>query len=227
MQDLRQARESRGLSLEEVSARVQIPSSYLDALETGRHEHLPPGPFVKGYLRQYMEFLGMNPSAEALAEHLGEDTTTDPSTDSLLLRPEPTGDDISMSTTGLGSPLSTPRMASAGIALACLALGVVWIGSSLLDGPREHSSSPATLTPQTLKLRALDRSRITVHADGTLLYGGRLEAGESRVFQGRERLQVETSDLTRLVMYYNGDKVEPLGNLSKGRRLVFLQRDGD
>ncbi len=56
---LRQTREARGLELEEVSSLARIPVHYLRALEEGDLETLPPGPFHRGYHRQYRSFLGL------------------------------------------------------------------------------------------------------------------------------------------------------------------------
>ena len=58
MNELRYERERRGWSLDDVASRTRIPRPYLEALEDGNHEVLPPGPFFRGYLRQYLEFLG-------------------------------------------------------------------------------------------------------------------------------------------------------------------------
>ena len=44
---------------------------------------------------------------------------------------------------------------------------------------------------------------------------------ETRVLHGRDRVEVDAQDLTRVVLTYNGERVEPLGNISAGRRLVF------
>ena len=76
---------------------------------------------------------------------------------------------------------------------------------------------------QTLALRATDPTRVAVRADGETLFSGILEPGPGKSFEGRDRLEVDASDLTRITVRHNGLRVEPLGNLTQGRRLVFIQ----
>lgn len=58
---LKVVRERRGLALADVSARLRIRRPYLEAIEAGRFAELPGAVYVSGFLRQYAEFLGLNP----------------------------------------------------------------------------------------------------------------------------------------------------------------------
>jgi cytoskeletal protein RodZ len=58
---LRRAREARGLALESVADATRIARRHLEALERSDLEALPAGPFGKGYVRAYAEFLGVDP----------------------------------------------------------------------------------------------------------------------------------------------------------------------
>ncbi len=58
---LREAREARGLSLEDGFAATRITKKFLQALEEGRYERLPTPVHVRGYLRNYARFLGLDP----------------------------------------------------------------------------------------------------------------------------------------------------------------------
>jgi transcriptional regulator with XRE-family HTH domain len=57
---LREAREQRGLSLEDVRKSLGFRERYLVALEEERWELLPGDAYTKGFLRTYAEFLGLN-----------------------------------------------------------------------------------------------------------------------------------------------------------------------
>jgi cytoskeleton protein RodZ len=57
---LRQAREERHLSLEDVARRMHIRLRYLQALEEGRISDLPGLPYAKGYLQAYAQYLGLD-----------------------------------------------------------------------------------------------------------------------------------------------------------------------
>jgi transcriptional regulator with XRE-family HTH domain len=57
---LREAREARGLSLDDVRSALRFRERYLTALEEERWELLPGEAYTKGFLRTYAEFLGLN-----------------------------------------------------------------------------------------------------------------------------------------------------------------------
>jgi cytoskeletal protein RodZ len=60
--ELRFERESRGMSLEVLSAHTKVNPRHLAALEAGRFHELPGGVFQRGILRAYVKALGMEES---------------------------------------------------------------------------------------------------------------------------------------------------------------------
>ncbi|MDX1399581.1 MAG: helix-turn-helix domain-containing protein, partial [Oceanospirillum sp.] len=58
---LREARETKGLTLQEVQQETRINTRYLEALENGNYESLPTPVHVRGFLRNYARFLGLDP----------------------------------------------------------------------------------------------------------------------------------------------------------------------
>lgn len=65
---LREAREARGVSLDEIAKSTKIGTRSLKALEDENFEILPGGIFNKGFVRAYARFLGMN-EEEAIAAY--------------------------------------------------------------------------------------------------------------------------------------------------------------
>jgi len=63
---LRQLREARGVSLEEIARATRVNSSYLHALEADDHGELPAPVFTRGFIRAYCQTLG-EPPDQALA----------------------------------------------------------------------------------------------------------------------------------------------------------------
>jgi transcriptional regulator with XRE-family HTH domain len=63
---LRDARERLGLTLQEAERSTRIRSHYLEALEQGNWESLPSSVQVRGFLRNYSEFLGLDTEATLL-----------------------------------------------------------------------------------------------------------------------------------------------------------------
>lgn len=58
---LREARETKGLTLAEVENDIRINSRFLEALENGEYARLPTPVHVRGFLRNYARFLGLDP----------------------------------------------------------------------------------------------------------------------------------------------------------------------
>ena len=60
-QQLRQAREARGLTLADVEADIKIRQPVLQAIETGNSVELPPLAFARGLVRKYAGYLDLDP----------------------------------------------------------------------------------------------------------------------------------------------------------------------
>ena len=57
---LREARERRQLTYEQVEAETKIRAKYLRALEEEEFDSLPSGTYVRGFLRAYASYLGLD-----------------------------------------------------------------------------------------------------------------------------------------------------------------------
>lgn len=58
---LRKTREAKGLSLQQVEDETNMRWKYIEALEEENYEVIPGQAYVKGFLRNYSAFLGLNP----------------------------------------------------------------------------------------------------------------------------------------------------------------------
>ncbi|NJL61721.1 MAG: helix-turn-helix domain-containing protein [Methylacidiphilales bacterium] len=57
---LRQAREEKAISIEEVSIHTRIRSAFITAIEEGRAGDLPEAVFVQGFIRRYCDAIGID-----------------------------------------------------------------------------------------------------------------------------------------------------------------------
>lgn len=70
-QQLKNARQEKGLSLEDIQSITKIQKRYLESIENGEFQHLP-GPFyMKAFVKSYAEAVGLDPEA-LLAEYGNE-----------------------------------------------------------------------------------------------------------------------------------------------------------
>jgi len=58
---LRKAREERGETLSDIARTLKLSANQLEALENGRYDILPGPTFVRGFLRNYANYLGVPP----------------------------------------------------------------------------------------------------------------------------------------------------------------------
>lgn len=61
-QKLRDTRLKQGKELSLIASELRIGSRYLQAIETGQWDQLPGGFFNRSFIRQYAEYLGLQPS---------------------------------------------------------------------------------------------------------------------------------------------------------------------
>ena len=89
---LKKARESRGLSLQQVATSTKISVAVLQALERGDFPRLPGGIFSRAFVRSYAIEVGANPD-EIVAMFATELEAAAPATTETI-RPDVTDDDI-------------------------------------------------------------------------------------------------------------------------------------
>ncbi len=216
--EIRNERERRGWTLDDVAERTRIPRRYLEALEDGNHEVLPPGPFLRGYLRQYLEFLGQDPDAQH--ESAEAETTDAP--------PEDYGEDEDYpSPIPPADEVPLIRLVIAGFVITLLVVLTLQLGERLLtpQTPSTQTVNMATavdVPQQKMRIHAGEDVTLHITTDGEVAFSGVLAGTETREFQANQELAMDISDLRWVTIHYNGERIEPLGNLSKQRRIVFI-----
>lgn len=60
-QVLKEEREKKFYTLDEIEKATKIRKELLEALEAGQYPKLPPPTFVQGFIKNYGKFLGLNP----------------------------------------------------------------------------------------------------------------------------------------------------------------------
>ncbi len=122
----------------------------------------------------------------------------------------------------------TLRVAGGAVALLCIVVLGLRVMDHLLEPVQvvdPDQEAVVLVEPSTLEVSSVERVDVRLVADGQELFDGVLcsECDNDRIEATATReLAVELSDLTRARVIYNGRRVEPLGNLSAPRRLVFI-----
>jgi hypothetical protein len=201
-------REERGLSLREASLQTGIPIDLLAALETEEGAPLAPGGYAERCLIRYEQFLGIEAQ-----ERLDTNEDTQITTEHLSTDP------------GHRERVPLTRLVLVGFSLVAIAILGARLVSMAIEKPggKERKAAVAGNTADLqVSVRANDDSHLVVHVDGALVFDGDVKARQVVRYAGGDEVAVEIPDLTRVVVTFNGSRVEPLGNLSAGRRLVFI-----
>jgi cytoskeletal protein RodZ len=150
--ELRQAREAKGLSLAEAEADTRIKEYYLRALETNDWAALPTPVQAQGFLRNYATYLGLD-EKQIMARfgQLARSPMTAMPLSKIETQGRTTGEDGAVFNPRDISIESSPRVPAwlssdivVGIALALLLIVVVWGASRLLS----NDSGDGTATPR-------------------------------------------------------------------------------
>jgi cytoskeleton protein RodZ len=199
---LREARQRRGLELDEVADQIMIRVRYLGAIEDERFHLLPHGSYRRSFLREYAEFLGLDGDIY-VDEYIARHEAADP--EPALLPPRPR------------APLGVPAAVNVVLVLAVAAVlgAVVWgLGGSepkrsalpepapppaqrvirSKPAPRAPSVTPQRARPSSLTFTATrGRCWLSVHLgslSGPTVYERTLEQGQTVRFGLRRPLWI-------------------------------------
>lgn len=242
-QRLREAREQRGLSLEDVEASIRIRKAYLVALEEDDYASLPHPTFVRGFLKTYAAVLGLE--VQELLElypHRDERPVLTPV--ARLERP------------GLGAGFWV-----AGVSLLAIVAGLAAYLYSTYSAPLvsvafQRPASPASQeevlptlpppgaaasatfapplaaitppspspspTPQMVEVRgrATAPSWLWVIVDSTPVFTGTLQAGQEVRWEAREKVFMRVGNAGGMVITHNG---QDRGVLGKNGQVLDVQ----
>jgi cytoskeleton protein RodZ len=178
---LRDMRERRGISLDEVSRRTRVPARYLEALEGDRFADLPAPVFVRGFVRAYCQALGELPD-RALACLDAQGRTT------------PSAARVRAAGRSAGGPAAAPterRSRTRGPALVSfvllIVLGVALFSLTLAVHPRdERRAAEVAVEPPALDLeQASPGPAVAVEPEGASVPSASVVATSPAVSTGQ------------------------------------------
>jgi hypothetical protein len=222
---LREARLRQGLEIPRIEAETKIRGKYLRALEEEEFEVLPGDTYVKGFLRTYADYLGLDGQL-----YLDEYNSRFATAEELAV------------TQSSSSPRKRRRRMESNLVVVALAgivavtvlvvVGLAGVGSGSDDeapplgtttGPTATGASPGeTTTGAAGADEAAPRARLVLTAargnsflqvrnggvNGKLLWEGTLEQGQTQRFVKYRRLWLNLDDPQNLNAKLNGLRVE-------------------
>ena len=104
---------------------------------------------------------------------------------------------------------------------------VVWSMVRPEDRPtRDEEWLLERVPDQKVEITARDNVRIRVAVDGVEAFTGVVPPGETKLFEGQKRVEVEVPRVDRVRLRYNGRRIVPQGRQDVQRTLVFIDDRG-
>jgi cytoskeleton protein RodZ len=204
---LREARLRRGIEIAQAEQVTKIRGKYLRAIEDEQFDVLPSETYVKGFLRTYAEYLGLDGQlyVDEYSSRfvVGEDELRPRRSPA---RPEP----------------ASRRLETTLVLVALLAVGIITvIVISAWSSSGHHNSTPPARKPATaaktsradvpgLSIRAVHGSAYVAvrrtSASGAVLFQGTVAPGAAVPFPG-SRFWIDVSSPENLVIRVRGEKI--------------------
>jgi cytoskeleton protein RodZ len=229
---LRKARLLRGKSIEEASRETRIRADYLSALERERFDALLGEVYVRGFLRSYSSYLGLD-SDKVLTvynRHFGQPASMEPKE-----APEPPLQDVAgrhQLPSLRGRSLSGGLLVSAAvIALVAFAAAGLFSRSKTAPPPATIPGSQATtgVLPQgvMVAVQALTPVHVTVLVDGKAapVFDRILRDGEGETFEGSTQIEIHLDHGASAVIVVNGHPLGSPGSSKEPYSATFVPTD--
>jgi hypothetical protein len=196
---LRRERELRHIDLDEVAEATKISRRYLEAIEEDQYDRLPGEAFVRGFIRSYVKYIGLDP-AETMLMYEQARFTQD-SIPARMVRMPP------------ARLASKPRLLLWLLGAALVVVGGILVSlatfletprafrSTLLPG-REQSPPLTTTAPLILTAIADSDTWLRISIDGKEEDDILLRAGQATKWKGNERFVLSIGNVrgTRLTL---------------------------
>lgn len=244
---LRQLREKKMLSIDQIAARTMIQPRLLLAIESGNTSILPEAVYVRGFLKRYADALGLN----------GTEFVS-----SFPLEP----DMRSINPSWQESPAAQLRPLHLYVAYAALIAaaigGLSYLLSRSAPAPSAVKSPPAVTTPATnapspqpaaiassgsaspgvvspqpsvssspspdttgkairVNVALTSRSWLRVVVDGKTDFEGILEQGTQRTWTADRELRVRAGDAGAVMVTYNDNQPKQMGKAGSVQQVIF------
>lgn len=231
---LKEAREAKGYSLADVERETSIRSRYLEAVENDEYDKTPGEVFVKGIIRNYGNFLGLDgmelvtqykASAAGVAAEAARSKGIREVEKVRLNIQLKDKRDIGSGTGKFEMPKLPMKQIAAGVAcLAVLAAGYFAIPAAIdyaknlpKDEPKQveqakPESKPAAVTDKvTVELEAEGSCWLEATADGKEVFAGMMQAKDKKSFEAKEKLVIKYGNIGAMKIKVNGEAVDLKG----------------
>jgi len=247
---LKGLREEKGKTLEEIAENTKIAVANLHFLESDRYELLPPRVFVKGFIRSYVQELGLSPEATI---RKFEEFTRDGELPDYGEEEHPVFHQQPAGGSFISSKWFTVALSTAGVVclVFLLVAGVtrlfVWDNhtkgrqpvvktsqpagydrsaveteeTQVADKPAAAGTSRAQAGKKILEIKALQSTWIRVEPDSGPAEELMMAPGDIQVFTAKESFSVQTGNAGGIKLRFDGRELPTLGRVNQTLSLTL------
>jgi helix-turn-helix protein/uncharacterized protein DUF4115 len=223
---LRKARQTRGKSIEEAARDTRIRPEYLQALEREAFQTLRGDVYVRGFLRSYSSYLGLNADKVVSVYVRSTGRPVDDLPEPPPVRP--------LRQATLHKVLHRRGNWALAIAVAVVGLAAAGAGGLLSRGGAAPTEATVPATPEpavvaTPTVTLVMTGRGEVHADvvvdGRHAFSGALHKGQTKSFEGADVIHLQLSKGKAADLVVNGTEIGAPGDPNQPYPASFNGQD--
>jgi cytoskeleton protein RodZ len=231
--NLRRERELRGVSLREIAEGTKISVRFLQALEEGRLEVLPGGLFPRSFVKQYAQFIGLDPErtvADFMAVHREVPLERSPAPRHGRRLPVAPGHLFLGAVAVLAVFLTLRHTGGRNEQLAPATKAPVAAEPAVLPTDRVYPSPAgetavrSTREGLVLTMTAQQDCWVEVRTDGETVINRVLAEGESETFAAQGEIVLSVGNAGGLSLRVNDRPTLPLGRSGEVRKNIVITR---
>lgn len=238
---LRAEREKKGLSIKEIESAISIRALYINAIEEGNYSIVPGEVYLKGFIRNYANYLGLNGQEVVASYRLAQqpvvpEVIAPPAETRTKTKPKATANDSSTTTAISGKKSGKLLIISL---LAVFVAGSAWwlfANQSPAKEPQETKqvqptppssaplatppapAVPAQNKPVVVIAKFTEQCWTSVVADDKQIYEGTPQTGETLTWEAQKNITITAGNAGGVDITYNGKEMGKIGK--KGEVLV-------
>jgi len=229
-EQLRKQRKARGISLVEVAEHTKIGKKYLEALENEEYGLLPGETYTIGFMRAYAKYLELD-EVDVLKRYKEQKRMASSKADN--------GGDGAGVKNESNQSLWLPLLAILVLAGLGAGLFLLWPSPNEKIEAKPEATDVAgfemqsavvvpdglqTVSDLTLKIRAKEKTWVTVMVDGRQEPDVTLNANEERTWTAKDRFVMWTGNAGGIEVTFNGELQQALGQRGEVRKEVIFER---
>lgn len=231
---LRAEREKKGLSIKDIETAISIRALYIKAIEDGDYTVVPGEVYLKGFIRNYANYLGLN-GPEMVASYRQSQQPIVPETVEIPVEPTPPQAPQAKPRSKTNSGKNSGKLLIISLLVVCVAGSAWWLlgNQSPKKEPIEtkQTQPPAQTTPQPVAPVVPTQSKpvvviakyteacwTSVVADDKQIYEGTPKNGDTITWEAQKNITITAGNAGGIEITHNGQALGKIGN--KGEVLV-------